>query len=126
MVEEEWVYLTALATQGHAYAGLREWQRAREVYQQTVQYLETYPQVALEGLAGLAYVSWKQKDRDAATAFVDRFLQIAEQTPIAGFASPELIYKRIAMILRALGRLEESRRLQHSIRWVSHFQSDIA
>lgn len=126
MVEEEWVYLTALATQGHAYAGLREWQRAREVYQQTIQYLETYPQVALEGLAGLAYVSWKQKDRDAATAFVDRFLQIAEQTPIAGFASPELSYKRIAMILRALGRLEESRRLQHSIRWVSHFQSDIA
>lgn len=119
---DEWVSLLALACLGHAYAGLRQWGPAQNAYQQVADRLADFPQVAAEGLAGLAYVSWEQGNKAAACDFAERLLNLVERVDLEGFASPGLNYERVAVILQAMGRSKDAGQVRGRIR--SHAAQD--
>lgn len=95
--------VAALACMGHAYAGLGQWSQAENAYSQAAALLPEIPHLALESLAGLAYVCWKGGQVADARKYIERFLASLEQVDIDGFASPVLSYGRVADVLRALG-----------------------
>ncbi len=108
---EAWGCVATLPVLGHAYVGLRKWEAAKAAYQQAVEHVHDFPQVALEAIAGLAYVFWHQGNIAAARRAVDRFLDLEREVELVGFFSPRFNYERIAFVLRALGRNEEAERL---------------
>lgn len=109
-IGEQQALLITRTTLGHAYAGLRRWKAAQAAYQHVVEHVQDFPQVALEAIAGLAFVFWQQGDLAAAHHEVDRFLNLEKEVNLAGIFSPRFNYERIAFVLRALGRGEEALR----------------
>ena len=99
---ERHVEAFALATLGHAYCGLQRWAQAEQAYRQAVERLPEAPYCA-EGLAGLAYVRWKQGDDAGARRHLRRFLDLLARKDLVGFGSPTLSYRRVAEVLKALG-----------------------
>lgn len=115
--DEQVRHTTVLACLGHAYVGLQQWNRAREAYRHVTALLSEMPQVAMEGLAGLAYVCWRQGEVVAAHKYVDNFLRMLEHTEITGCASPRLSYERVAAVLHEMGRPQDAKRVRAKIRF---------
>ncbi|NJN44869.1 MAG: tetratricopeptide repeat protein [Anaerolineae bacterium] len=103
--------MAAHACLGHAYVGLQLWEQAEEAYNQAVVLLPDLPLLALESIAGLAYVRWQQGDTMAAREHIDCFLELLGQGRIEGFASPSLSYGRAAEVLQVLGEEEQAETL---------------
>ncbi len=101
----------SLACLGHAYSGLQNWAQAEQAYRRATTLTPEAPHQALESLAGLAYVRWKQGDETAARAHVNHFLALLARWDIEGFASPGLSYRRAAEVLKGLGALEQAEEL---------------
>ncbi|RMF49955.1 MAG: hypothetical protein D6755_01790, partial [Anaerolineae bacterium] len=96
---------------GHAYAGLQRWALAKDAYHHAMTILPDMPHLALESLAGLAYICWKEGNEHDARAYVARFLAALEHTEFAGFASPDLSYARVTEVLQALGEKAQAETL---------------
>lgn len=78
------------------------------------------PHLALESLAGLAYVRWQVRDKKGARVHIERFLDLLDQASIEGFASPGLSYRRAAEVLEALGEEEKAEAM---VKKVQQFQT---
>ena len=100
--------IAALSCLGHGYVGLALWEQAETAYTRAAGMLPDFPHLALESLAGLAYVRWRQGDKTGAREYINRFLDLLAHTRIEGFASPSLSYGRAAEVLRGLGEAQQA------------------
>lgn len=105
------VQQAALGCLGHALVGQQQWAEAQEAYAQATQLMPDIPHLALEGQAGLAYVSWQRGDLRAARIHISHFLEGLDAFLMEGFTTPSLSYRRGVKVLRAVGEEPQARAL---------------